>query len=275
MIDNDHRQRTARTRLTLAMTIAAAVLSGCGDLQDDAETDPSALTFGSTTRVVGRTCGKRCSKYLGFGGDFRALRCVEYVTDCTAPPVKVTLHADDAARSAGVVFSAWKQPDWEYWGCGPQAAQNVLNYYGVQMRVQEIAGDYIPTFAWIAGSNERNIATFPDSLASGLQRLLTDKLGDHFVVRRHSGVNVPIEIENSIKKGNPIIVLVNGGNHLQTMMGYDSSSVFAIDYPYNDQWRSRFDLGTELSWYSTIFSTISLGAGGFESNTVITIDYVP
>ena len=121
----------------------------------------------------------------------------------------MTLHADAAAGSAGVVFSGWQQPDWAYWGCGPQAAQNVLNDYGVQM--QDIAGHYIPTFAFAAGSDDGRLAT---------------------------------------------------------------SSVFVIDYPDNDKWRSKFDLGTELSWYSAIFSTISFGAGGLESNTVITIDYV-
>ena len=221
------------------------------------------------------TCGKRCSKYTGFGGDFRALRCVEYVTDCVfAPPPSVTLHADATAASAGVVFSAWRQPDWDYWGCGPQAAQNILNYYGVQMRVQDI-GQYVPTFSLLAGSNDFRIATFPDSLASGLQRLLTETLGDHFVVLRRSGVNVPLEIDTAIKKGTPIIVLVNGGSHFQTVTGFDRTEAFVIDYPGNDQWRSKFDLDTELSWYSTIFSTVSFGAGGFESDTVITIDYVP
>jgi len=270
------RSRTGRPLLAIALALVTGVVSGCGDLQDDVETDPAALTFGGTTRVMNKVCGKRCSKYIGFGGDFRALRCVEYVTDCVnVPPLSVTLHADAAAASTGAVFPAWSQPDWDYSGCGPQAAQNILNYYGVRMRVQDIAQQYIPTFGLVAGSNEHNIATFPDSLASGLQRLLTDKLGNHFVVRRRSGVTVPLEIDTAIKKGTPIIVLVNGGNHFQTVTGYDQSQAFVIDYPGNDTWRGKFGLDTELSWYSDIFSTVSFGAGGFESNTVITIDYVP
>jgi hypothetical protein len=270
------RSRNGRPLLAIAVALVAGAVSGCDDVQDDVAADPAALTFGGTTRVMKATCGKRCSKYLGWGGDFHALKCVEYVTDCVfAPPPSVTLHADAAAASTGVVFSAWRQPDWEYWGCGPQAAQNILNYYGVQMRVQDIAQQYIPTFSLIAGSNGHDIGTFPDTLASGLQRLLTDKLGNHFVVQRRSGVTVPLEIDAAIKRGTPIIVLVNGGNHYQTVTGYNQSEAFVIDYPGNDQWRSKFGLDTELSWYSAIFSTVSIGAGGFESNTVITIDYVP
>jgi hypothetical protein len=196
------------------------------------------------------------------------------VTDCSVYGPYASLHADATAAAYNAPFPAYYQgSDWEYWGCGPQAAQNVLNYYGVQMPIVEV-DQYIPTFGLIAGSNDQSIATFPDDLASGLQRLLNEKVAPgHFTVTRRSGVYATTEVDKALRAGNPIILLVNGGNHYQVVTATGTGGVHVIDYPFGDTWRSWDSLEMDLPWYSDIFSTVSFGAGGYEDYTVITIDY--
>src|SRR5262249_43211339 len=131
-----------------------------------------------------------CTKSQQLGTTLQGFKCVQWVNDCSIPGPTTTLHADAAAAAANVPFPSYYQgSDWQYWGCGPQAAMNVLNYYGVQMPILDVA-QYIPTFAIIAGSNGHNIATFPDDLVSGLQRLFNERVSPGHVVTRHSGVTV-------------------------------------------------------------------------------------
>jgi hypothetical protein len=277
----DSNRRTARPWLTLALMIATGSTSGCGDLAEEVETVQSAVSaywtyaYADTTRVMKRGCGQKCAQYtLPTGGNLHSIQCLRWVTDCSVPGPYESLHADYAAANANAIFPAYNQgPSWQYDGCGPQAAQNVLNYYGVQMPILDVA-QYIHTFSLVAGSNDHSIATFPDDLASGLQRLLNEKVAPkHFTVARRSNVNPGIEVDNALRSGNPIILLVNGGDHYQVATGTGTGGVFVIDYPGNDQWRDWTSLGMDLPWYSDIFSTVSFGAGGYEDYTVITIDY--
>ena len=272
---------TARSWFALALAITAGTLFGCGDPGDGVETAElelttnRTLTFGPTQRLMKRDCGQKCAEYsFPIGGNLHSIQCKRWVTDCSVYGPYASLHADAAAAAYSAIFPAYDQgPDWEYWGCGPQAAQNVLNYYGVQMKILDVA-QYIPTFGLIAGSNDQSIATFPDDLASGLQRLLNEKVAPgHFTVTRRSGVYATIEVDKALRAGNPIIILVNNGNHYQVVTGTGTGGVYAIDYPGNDTWRSWTSLGMDLPWYSDIFSTVSFGAGGYEDYTVITIDY--
>ena len=117
---------------------------------------------------------------------------------------------------------------------------------------------YIPTFGLIAGSNDQSIATFPDDLASGLQHLLNEKVAPgHFTVTRRSGVYAGGEVDKALRAGNPIILLVDGGNHYQVVTGTGTGGAFVIDYPGKDTWRSWTSLGIDLPWYSDIFSTVA------------------
>lgn len=279
-MNGGRRQRNLRHGLVLALAIASASLASCGDFPDDAESVDrvgwALVEFGTAQRAVRKTCGKVCSKVAGIPTDIKhGIRCLETVTDCDRVPLLgATLHENDADARANVIFPAYNEgATWRYRGCGPQAAQNVLNYYGVQLPLTDIV-QYIPTFGLIAGSTDQSIATFPNSLASGLQRLFNERVAaNRFVVQRRSGVNVRVEIENSLERGNPIILMTDDGKHYEVVTGFDITRVFTIDYPGHDGWRDISGLNMDLPWYSDIFSTVTWGAGGYEPNTVITIEY--
>ena len=287
-------ERQAYARLFVALTIAAGSVFGCGDPREDVEnpredveTVQSALsasrsfTFGGIQRVLSTVCGKKCVKLVATPGPPGSLRptftCGQYAPDCTLP-VSGALYADSAALASGVIFPEFNEgPSWQYSGCGPQAVMNVLNYYGVQMPIAEVE-QHVPTFALVAGGSNQSIATYPDDVKNSLQELLNNRVAaNHFVVSRWSGVQPSIEIPNAINSGNPIILLVNGGDHIQVATGYDQTRAYVIDYAGQGQWRNQSDLGMKLSTFSSVFSTISGVAaldGGFDDYTIITIKYV-
>ena len=136
---------------------------------------------------------------------------------------------------------------------------------------------YIHTFGLIAGSNDDRVSRrFPTTSPRAWESILNEKVAPkHFTVTRRSDVYVTEEIDKALRSGNPIILLVNGGDHYQVVTGTGAGGVFVIDYPGNDHFRQWTDLGMDLQWYSDIFSTVSFGAGGYKDYTVITIDYVP
>jgi hypothetical protein len=189
------------------------------------------------------------------------------------------LYASFADAASGTIFAAYEDSTWSYFGCGPQAAQNVLNYYGVQMPIAQVA-QYISTFGLVAGDQDQSIATFPDDLASGLQNLLNDQVAaHHFAVARHSGVAPSIEIEKAINAGKPIILLADGGYHYQVVTGYNLGSYYVIDYPSwqtteGNRWRTESELGLGLSTGMTFLSDALIGYGGFSDDTIVTTDYI-
>jgi hypothetical protein len=273
--------RIINDRLTtfIALTIAGGSVFGCGEAPEDLESVQAPLVAqfnvaADTVRYGGKTCQKVCTKGTFSSVDGKVhLNCTQYGTNCTLPGTAGGLYADYASLMSGTMFGSYNDPTWEYDGCGPQAAQNVLNYYGVQMPIDQVQS-YISTFGLIAGDHNQGIATFPDDLASGLQNLLSDQVSaHHFAVSRRSGVSIYSELPNAIDNGVPLIMLVNGGDHFQVATGYDPSRVHVIDYPGKDTWRNISDLGLSLSTGASIFSTISFGAGGYEDNTVVSIQY--
>ncbi len=278
----DDRRRKRLRASSVAFPSLATALVGALQLLSVPASAQETFTFDGTERFASTVCGQKCVKGVlyppvipGFGlGQFV---CSQYALDCSSP-VGGSLYANSAALASGVIFPAYNDPTWSYFGCGPQAAQNVLNYYGVQMPIEEVA-QHVATFGLVAGSQNQSIATFPDDLANGLQGLLDNQVAaNHFVVTRSSGVDYGVEIQNAIDSGNPIILLVDGGDHYQVATGYTETEAYVIDYPSGDtsegnQWRYQSDLGMKLSTAASIFSTISFGDGGFEDYTVITIDY--
>jgi hypothetical protein len=277
--------------LVVALTIAVgSFFESPGIAQAEYVTEqgaPLTLDVGGGTQRVSETtygCLPSCVKEVPLpfnpyapGIHFYCAQYSSYANSCD--PTSSALYASSADFASGTIFSAYEDPTWSYFGCGPQAAQNVLNYYGVQMPIAEVA-QYISTFGLIAGDQNQSIATFPDSLASGLQNLLNDQVAaNHFAVARRSGVAPSIEIENAINGGTPIILLVDGGYHYQVATGYNLGGYYVIDYPSavtseGNRWRTESDLGMGLSTGMTFLSDAIIGYGGFSDDTIVTTEYI-
>jgi hypothetical protein len=288
-VDHPRPRRRAHARLFVFLTITAGPSFGCGGANENTESSqaqlesvqgvPVTIDVGGIQRVGVTTwdCIQTCVKavplpFNPFSPGIH-LECVKYATTCDVP-ASGGLYASSADAASNTLFGAYNDPTWSYFGCGAQAAQNIVNYYGVQMPIAQVA-QYISSFGLIAGDQDQNIATFPDDLRDGLQHLLDDQVSaNHFAVARRSGVAPSIEIENAINGGNPIILLVNGGDHYQVATGYDLGSVHVIDYPGDDQWRNESDLGMTLSTTASIFSTVSFGANGYNDDTIVTTNYI-
>ena len=154
-----------------------------------------------------------------------------------------------------------------YRGCGVAAAANVLNFYGVELGTHDVA-PYIETINFPFTDN---IGSTPDALASGLERLLNEKADGHFTVTRKSYTDVRREVWAAIRKGTPIILLVNNGGHYQVVTGYENWSKMSVtDY---------VGFETKVEDHELKMANISgdvLGwAGGYLPYTVITIERRP
>ncbi len=287
----DNVLRYARHAALLStFALGASALGACaapmGDGTDTIE-DPLAaaqvLVEGTTTRRITSTpqCFNVCTGYYYTHPKpgIVAKHCSGYRQDCSTNSA-ASLYADDGAVARGEVFPAYNEgSSWTYLGCGPQAAQNVLNYYGVPMPIAEVA-QYIPTFALQAGQSDQfvgGIATLPDSLESGLQNLLNAKAGGGtYVVKRTSDEFY----------GNPVILMVKGGNHYQVVTGYEPNGsgnrYHVIDYAGNDAWVNDSDMDLGLSGAAAVLhdaawiSTLGVSdGGGLNDHTVISIEFTP
>ncbi len=290
-----------RALLLSTVALGATALGGCSaHVGDGLETSEDALTAqvlveGTTTRRMTSTplCLQVCTGYYYTHPKpgVVAKHCSGYRQECSSNSA-ASLFADDGAVARNEVFPAYDEgPSWTYLGCGPQAAQNVLNYYGAPMPIADVA-QYIPTFALEAGQSDQfvgGIATLPDSLVSGLQNLLDARGGGGtYVVQKTSDQYLYRNIiQNEVSHGNPVILMVQGGNHYQVVTGYEPNGAggdrfHVIDYAGNDAWVNESDMDLGLSgaaevlhdaaWLSTLgFSD----GGGLNDHTVITIDFTP
>lgn len=155
-----------------------------------------------------------------------------------------------------------------YEGCGPAAAANVLNFYGIELSTTEVANQYVATFP-LPFSDQ--IATTPDALADGLQKLLDKKADGVFTVRRKSYVDIRSEIQAAIRGGNPIVVLVNSGMHYVMITGYEDWSTYRVtDYTGSERKVAEWDLGTDV-----VTGDLGGWAGGYLPDTVVTVERRP
>jgi hypothetical protein len=155
-----------------------------------------------------------------------------------------------------------------YRGCGPAAVANVLNFYGVELSTVEVADTYVETFQ-VPFTDQ--IASTPDAVASGLQRLLDERADGIFTVTRKSWVDVRSEVQAAIKRGTPIIVLVNNGGHYVTVTGYQDWSLFSVtDYLGSERQVNDWDLG-----FDVLTGDLAGWVGGYLPNTVITVERRP
>lgn len=184
--------------------------------------------------------------------------------DCGFKAVKVVLSATRAAADAGQPFGAYVYPDPHvYKGCGPQAGQNVAAFYGDHYNIWQAASK-VPTWSfWYAS----DIASTPDGLRDGVKRLL-DRGQQVASVRRHSHIgSLRDRVVEQLLQGNPVIVLVNSGNHWVTVTGFQAPNKYhVIDYGHN-RWRTDAELGFH-GWGAGAFT---LGFQGYNPRTIITM----
>ena len=251
------------------------LLSGCGappDGDDIEETD-QALTQDSSIpvdfgvqRALHRECSTKCASYKTTHPkpNYTVKVCTKWVPDCGVP-WSIALFADAGARSASQTFPAFNEdPAWRYLGCGPQAAQNVLAFYGIKKSIVEVARS-IRTINFSSSS----IATAPDDLVSGLQSELDAWGQGTYKVQRRSYVDIRWEVRQALNKGNPVILLVQGGKHYQVVTSLVGWEYTLIDYPGSGDHIVDFEsgLGLDLSlpgWFAS-------GYRGYNPNTIITI----
>jgi hypothetical protein len=289
--------------LGVALTVAGA------DAEATTITKTVNVGFGKT-RLSVTTCAEVCVKW----GPLHVVKpgyppvypCVKMGPNCSATPPSVAIYRDAAAVAASRPFSEFNQgPSWSYQGCGPQAIMNVLSYYGNTSTfpvawgclkrgpLHVVKPGHPPTYPCIKwgpttyvhgvpiGVVAPNVdqvsdprggwATSPDNLADALRRLLASYGDGNFTVDQRSGVDVRSVVRGELRQGNPVILLVNGGDHWVVATGLSVNNYHVIDYPGGSRWVAESDMGFSLRPPASL----SLGFGGYESNTVITIHRAP
>ncbi len=188
----------------------------------------------------------------------------------------LSLHFSKNHAQKSNIFEAYNiDGDDKYIGCGRKAAQNVLGYFGIKLRQKHIG-------KWVKGHKiGKNIATYPSELRKGIQKAL-DKYKYNIKVDRHSGKNQK-DIINYLKRGFPVIALVQGGNHWVVITGYKSSHLgftgktaqnqtlfFIHNNGYNQVWnwhtiKLNFDRRSS-AWYKL---SNAFGGTSFKPGTII------
>jgi hypothetical protein len=229
------------------------------------------------SRVVKETCGKVCVKSGRRSSKTHQPTCSQWANTCDAisaiNPDEVRLFADKAAEANGTVFPAYNQgSNQPYMGCGPAAIQNVLAYYGIYKRIQEVA----PMVSTTVDPRNGDIASSPDDVAGALKIMLNVWGDGEFAVDRisHSG-NIRLDIRQALLGGDPVIMLVHGGSHYQVATGISYDQYHVIDYVGQDTWVKESDIGFDLTFPAAWGGFFSNGSGGYVSETFIRIKRTP
>jgi hypothetical protein len=239
------------------------------------ETKTVDVGFG-IKRYVRKMCGSICIKSGRPSPKTHQIPCEEWFQTCGGQlpplPVGVDLFADENAMNNNVDFQAYNQgSDWHYEGCGPQAIQNVLSYYGVDKKIQDIA-PYVSTIHF----SDSNIATSPDKVREGLQNMLNAWGDGNFNVQRLSNVDIRSTTRYQLESGSPVIILVHGGSHYQVATGLSGGDYHVVDYVGNDAWAPEYPtLDPGLSDFSLWESAFSGGFQGYQAYTVVTVTRTP
>ena len=258
-----HSTSTRTTALAAALT-ASLSLGACLGADDDLGTAEEGLVVnapvmvGGTIRQMTTTCN---------AGNI-----------CSGPSIDgITLNKDASAAAANVPFPAYDEGStWKYRGCGPQAAANVLSFFGIDVPISWAASD-VDTID-IPFSDE--IATRPVELRRGMQRLLNKYADGEFLVRMYHGKTAD-DIKLELQKGFAVAALVNNGGHYQVITGFRESTrgdeYFAIDYGHNGSgsWRTPSELHLWFSGGPAWASVIPVGTGGFEEGTIFVVERYP
>jgi hypothetical protein len=277
-----HASSITKTATMAAVALALAAAGGCGPLPaDEAEAVEQGLTsLNSITAVhlprVTRylrvdkikfdntaECPTVCSEPVSSDGYTIPSMCGQ---DCR-DQYKVVLLSDTPERAAaGYMVGAYINPvPREYHGCGPQAVQNLLNYYGDQLPLSEI----LPAVDTISFPGSSEIASTPDSIIKGGKTLLDSRGGQQATITRYSNLNdLRSFVIGELLAGSPPLVNIHDGNHWVLVTGYkddpSGKSYFIVDYANGTgAWTSYADLQ-----FGGVFPLLT-GYGGWYPRTVL------
>jgi hypothetical protein len=240
---------------------------------------PPPENVGFDFRLASRTlhkeqmpfCKQVCDKWVPLPKDNE--RCVHYHEECNLGWKFLGLYPGSPGDPGPQVFPAYDDANWSYEGCGPQAAQNILAYYGVHLPIKEVAKWFV---VWKFPWDPANKQTTPDALAIGLQNVLDHyALGTYRVTRGQSFTFYwPASI--SLSRGNPIITIVNGGAHWQVVTGYrwnNGGEYRVIDYPgeNGETWKNEDQLRRNLEGGMELWGSL-FQFEGFDHGAMITIE---
>jgi hypothetical protein len=110
-----------------------------------------------------------------------------------------------------------------YFGCGINAAQSALAYFGIY-KIQGELKAFINTISFPTTSN---IAVYPDDLKNGLQKLLIIAGLNNIRVCRRSDITKDEKVQSinqSLLAGFPVIALVDGGSHWIVIVGEENGN---------------------------------------------------
>lgn len=113
------------------------------------------------------------------------------------------------------------QGDGDYQGCGPKAAQNVLRYFGIEMKQKDIR-QYVHTHKVNVKGLDDGRFTTPVELEDGLRAILKKNGIKDIEVVRVSGKSAA-DIQGMLDNGFPVICLVDKGHHWVSIAGIRSS----------------------------------------------------
>jgi hypothetical protein len=280
----NHRPR-ARWLLSIVWLLAAGCTSGETTEETSAAvargfvSQPSYSTFyyGDTGRTLksqkAAFCQQICDESRTVNGQHDVERCTRSHEQCDLDWSFLGLYAGNPELPGARVFPAYDDGDNVYMGCGPKAAQNILGYYGFNLDINYVATWMtVWEFPWASGSKQ----TTPDSLASGLQRLLNAFAPGQFTVVRTTAPVLYYPAAYHLSRGNPMIVMVNGGAHLQVLTGFRSNNggeFRMIDYAgeRGETWKTDFGLRRLLEGSSADWGSL-FQFEGFDDYTIITIE---
>jgi hypothetical protein len=241
--------------------------------QEDARFNFDLVSRGARTINTVR-CKNVCTDSRQVGRDPDHERCVKWEQQCNYEPSFVSLY-EDPDIDHSVELAPYSETPFIYRGCGQSAIQNVLHWYGVNMSLGAI---YQQTDSWKAWpwTDGHNIATTPNAVVESLQNLLDKWASGRYRVESFSGPVLYFVAMANLRRGNPVIVMVNSGQHWQVITGYRQvagapDQYRVIDYPGNGgMWVSEPDLRRQLEGEFALWAE-TIGFGGFDHNKLITI----
>jgi hypothetical protein len=282
-----------RRRLLVALALTSAV-AGCGlENGEPLEESQQGLTLppGATNALLGisRVDFPKASRWVRVNREWRCDICgPSYSSDgypIYDPPVctcdwwykEVMVSASNADAINEVPFGSYINPTPRvYQGCGVQAVQNILAYYGDQKSIYDVA-KFVGTI-WLGPGN---LGSTPDQVMSGLNLLLNGFNQKATTSRQSYVTNLHTRIIGELQAGRPVAAIVRAGNHWQVITGVRSDPVwrslyqyYVVDYenkatgtgPYG-VWKNESELRFD-DW--DIAPTLVSGAGGYYPQTLVT-----